>query len=155
MKTYKLSEVKQVCEVIYGKPICERTWLRWKRKLCLPKSIREISESQMEQLLTLANMKKTTPFDKITLTKVIESKRDALNDFYHNHESYKLYLLPDVCSGGELTNIIYMVTGRKVNQRTLYRWGIRLNCRYSTHTNYTKDEVSKFISEVFVDCHNR
>jgi len=150
MKTYKLSEVKQVCEVIYGKPINERTWLRWKRKLCLPKSIRVVSDAQMEQLLTLANMKKTTPYDKITLAKVIKSKADTLKEFYENRESYKLYLLPDECSGGELPNVIYMVTGRKVSQRTLYRWGIRLNRRFSTHTNYTKEEVSRFISEVFV-----
>lgn len=71
-------------------------------------------------------MKRATPYDKITLTKVVQSKVDCLKEFYQHRESYKLYLLPDVCNGGELPNIIYMVTGRKVAKRTLYRWGLKL-----------------------------
>ena len=150
MKTYKLTDIKQVCDVIYGRKINDRSWLRWKRKLCLPKSIREVSEPQMEQLLTLTNMKRATPYNEITLTKVVQTKADALKEFYQHRESYKLYLLPDVCKGDELPNIIYMVTGRKVTKRTLYRWGLRLNKPFSTNINYTKADVSQFINEVFV-----
>lgn len=143
--TYKLTDVKQVCEVIYGKPIQLRTWRKWKNKLGFPPYIKVVDENMLTQLLTLANMKREKPFDKIKLTDVIKAKQTVLEDFKNTRYSYRLFLIPDECKGRDIQGIIKMVTGRLVSRPSLYRWG-EINCiPYNPDKNYKKDEVMRFI----------
>jgi hypothetical protein len=150
MTTYKLSDVKQVCEAIYDRPIVDRTWRKWKASLSLPKYVKEISQAQMEQLLTLANLKRSKPYDKVTLTQVIKSKQATLKEFQEARNNYTLYLIPDECRGDSLPEVIRMVTGRQVSLKSLYRWGKMLNKHYSSNSNYTKDEVLLYISQTLI-----
>jgi hypothetical protein len=150
MNTYKLSDVRQVCEVIYGRKIVDRTWRKWKFSLAIGGYLKEISQANMEQLITLANLKRSRPYDKIRLSEVIESKQATLQELQNTRNNYLLFLLPDECKGSTIPEIIYMVTGRKISQKTLYRWGVILNEQYKVNKNYKKDVLLTFISQAFM-----
>jgi hypothetical protein len=146
--TYKLMDIKQVCEVIYGRAIADRTWRKWKSKLGFNPYEKEVSEDKMTQLLTLANMKREKPYNPVTLMEVVKAKQKTLEEFRDTRYSYRLYLLPDECKGDDLQDIFKMVTGRFVAERTLYRWGELLNIPYSPNRKYGKDEVKQYISKI-------
>lgn len=148
MKTYKLSDIKKVCETIYGRPIGDSTWRRWKQKLQFTPYETSVSESKMEQLLTLANMKRKNPYQQIILSEVIKQKTDTLKTFSQTEQDYKLYLVPETCKGKEIRDVIYMVTGRKLHRNSLYRYGLKVQIPFSANRKYRKDEVCKMISEI-------
>ncbi|MBW4598006.1 MAG: hypothetical protein KME46_35175 [Brasilonema angustatum HA4187-MV1] len=140
---YKMIYVKQVCETIYGREIPERTWVRWKDKLTLPKHIRFCSQGEMEQLLTLANMRRTKPLSQLSLETVVLAKTEALKNL---NREVLTPLIPSECLGKNLPQIIKECTGKTVSLKTLYRWGSTCNFRFSANTNYTRSEIEKWLS---------
>ena len=140
---YKMTDVKQVCETVYGQDISERTWVRWRDKLSLPKHIRFCSIAEMELLLTLANMRRATPLKKVELESVVLAKTAVLKKI---HREVAPSLIPTQCLGSNLPQIIKECTGKTVSIKTLYRWGKTYNYRFSTNIKYTKSEIEKWIS---------
>lgn len=155
MKFYRLTDIKLVCESIYKRKISDRTWRRWKSLLALDKYSKFVSEQNMEQLLTLANMKRSQPYDKITLTDIVKFKLQTLLDFQETRKNYTTFLLPDTCTGVEIPNIIKLVTGRKLSKKTLYRKSVNFIKPYSTNKNYSKNELEEYISLGFVGNHRK
>lgn len=139
---YRTTEVKLVCQVVYGREIPERTWVRWREKLNLPKYLRYCSSGQMEQLISLANLRRTKPFDQITLKMIVQNKSEALRAYNNVSESMPL---PSLCSGKELPNLLTSVLGESVSLKTLYRWSKQYDYVFSTNTNYTKKEIEQWI----------
>ena len=95
-------------------------------------------------------MKRATPYDKITLEQVVKSKQETLKNLRDTCDSYKLFLLPEKCKGLEIPKIIKMITGRDISHKSLYRWGVKLNHNYSTTKIYSKDDVLKYLSLIFL-----
>lgn len=145
MKLYKLADVKKVCDVIYGKEIDRNTWSRWKRKLLIPKSSREVDLQRLEQIITLTNIKRARPYFNPDLYEIVKMKTEALKEFHDTKYTYQLYLLPDRCRGSEIGNILKMLTGRLISNKSLYRWGEETGIKFSTNNTYTKDEILKII----------
>lgn len=150
MKFYRLTDVRIVCEAIYKQKISDRTWRRWKAILVIDKYSKFISEQKLEQILTLANVKRSQPYDKVTLSDIVKSKLKTLIDFQETRNNYTNFLLPDVCKGIEIPDVIKLVTGRKLSKKTLYRKSINFSKPYSTNKNYSKNELQEYISLGFV-----
>lgn len=140
---YKTTYVKQVCETIYGHSIPDRTWVRWRAKLNLPKHIRFYSQGEMEQLLTLANLRRTKPLTQLTLATVLAAKTEALNNL---NREVTIPLIPTECFGKNLPQIIKECTGKTVSIKSLYRWGKTFNFRFGVNIIYVKSEIETWIS---------
>lgn len=138
-----MTYVKQVCETIYGRNIPDRTWLRWKSKLSLDKHIRFCSQGQMEQLLTLANLRREKPLTQLTLETVVNAKTEALANL---NREVAVPLIPTNCLGKDLPSIIKDCTGKTVSIKSLYRWGKEFNFRFGTNSKYIKSEIETWIS---------
>lgn len=143
---YKLTDVKAVCEAIYGKKLKKRAWIYWKRKVLIQSHAREIDSNQLGRLITLANLKRKQPYKEFSIEYIIEQKETALKEFYAKKYIYQEYLLPDECNGSNLLGVINLTTGRDVSTKTLYRIGKRLNIPYSLNRIYKKNEMLAYIS---------
>jgi hypothetical protein len=142
MTAYKLTDVKMVCQAVYGREISDRTWRRWKERLGFTGYEREVSEAKMQQLLTLANMKRTAPLSKISLGKVLKNKEESLRKLQGLIDSA---LLPEYCLGENLPGLLEDLTGRKPSLKTLYRWGASNDFRFQANKKYSKHEVQKWV----------
>lgn len=145
---YSIVNVKKICEVIYGKPILHRTWIRWKKASAIPARAKMIDEEAMGRIVTLTNMRLAHPKTKYKLTEILEEKKRVLAEFNKSRLSYQNFLIPDNCSGKEIPEIIELTTGRKLSRAALYRLGNRAKLQYSTTASYERNDVLKLISAV-------
>lgn len=148
MNTYKLSDVKLVCEVIYGKPILHRTWIRWKKNNAISVRAKTITEDEMGRLITYTNMRLAHPKTKYKIAEIIDEKKRILAEFNKNRLSYQTFLIPEKCSGKQIPEIIRITTGRKLSRAALYRLGNRVKIQYSTTVNYKREDVLRLISAI-------
>lgn len=149
-KTYKLSDVKLVCDAIYGRTINPRTWIRWKKQAGINVDCRckIINYEELGRLITLAALKKKQPTKDFRLTEIIQAKQNVLDEYYANKYNYQKFLVPNSCKGCELLGVLNIATGRDISLRSLYRLGKKANIAVHLNNSYSKDEVMTLILQI-------
>lgn len=153
MQVFKTEIIRRVCVEIYGREFCDKTWERWRKACRINLDKKEYSQTEWAKLIALAKLKRENPFGKFEMKHLYAeiSKLQTQRATIDQIRRIACQVIPDRCYGSQLTTIILQATGRKVSEKTLYRWGKeegqKHGITFGTGREYVAREINWWIKQ--------
>lgn len=135
---------RELCESMYGSPISDRTWRKWKEVIGVGKYDREVSKADSKFLLALAYLKRQDPYGRFTYNDAFRTMRRP--DFTLALAATMSFVATRTIPGRELPEFLHFQAGRKPPYSTLYFWGKRYpGLKFSKDRMYSPAELKRWI----------
>jgi hypothetical protein len=141
--------IKRVCTEVYGRGFCDKTWDRWRKACNIDLDKEEYAPNEWAKLVALAKLKRENPFGHFELTHLYAEigKLQAQRATIDQIRRISRQTIPDRCYGSELADVILQATGRKVSDKTLYRWGQDNGIAFGVRREYNAREINWWIRQ--------